>query len=128
MSFQREYSERYDRIKQPFTDFVFTYFTTMLYYEDYDNTSPEERLLLQQGMEAFGSIAPTYRIALLDKPTINLVFIQACDTGKFILCHLITLTFKFFYRQLYSQNQKKNPCHNIKVGTFAANKIIMLSS
>ena len=70
MSFQREYAERYDWIKRQFTDLAFTYFTAMLYYEDYDKTSPEERLLLQQGMEAFGGIAPTYRIALLDKPTI----------------------------------------------------------
>lgn len=70
MSFQREYAERYDWIRQQFTDLAFTYFTAMLYYEDYDNTPPEERLLLQQGMEAFGGIAPTYRIALLDKPTI----------------------------------------------------------
>ena len=70
MSFQREYAERYDWIKRQFTDLAFTYFTAMLYYEDYDKTSPEERLLLQQGMEAFGGIAPTYRIAFLDKPTI----------------------------------------------------------
>lgn len=70
MSFQREYAERYDWIRQQFTDLAFTYFTAMLYYEDYDNTPPEERLLLQQGMEAFGGIAPTYRIALLEKPTI----------------------------------------------------------
>ena len=70
MSLQREYAERYDWIKRQFTDLAFTYFTAMLYYEDYDKTSPEERLLLQQGMEAFGGIAPTYRIALLDKPTI----------------------------------------------------------
>ena len=70
MSFQREYAERYDWIRQQFTDLSFTYFTAMLYYEDYDKTPPEERLLLQQGMEAFGGIAPTYRIALLDKPTI----------------------------------------------------------
>lgn len=70
MSFQREYAERYEWIKQQFTDLAFTYFTAMLYYEDYDNTHSEERLLLRQGMEAFGGIAPTYRIALLDKPTI----------------------------------------------------------
>lgn len=70
MSFQREYAERYEWIRRQFTDLAFTYFTAMLYYEDYDKTSPEERLLLQQGMEAFGGIAPTYRIALLDKPTI----------------------------------------------------------
>lgn len=70
MSFQREYAERYEWIRQQFTDLAFTYFTAMLYYEDYDKTPPEERLLLQQGMEAFGGIAPTYRIALLEKPTI----------------------------------------------------------
>lgn len=70
MSFQREYAERYDWIKQQFADIAFTYMTATIYYEDYDNTSPETRLLLQQGMEAFGGIAPTYRIALLDKPTI----------------------------------------------------------
>lgn len=70
MSFQREYAERYEWIRQQFSDLAFTYYTAMLYYEDYDKTLPEERLLLQQGMEAFGGIAPTYRIALLDKPTI----------------------------------------------------------
>lgn len=70
MSFQREYAERYDWIKQQFADIAFTYMTAAIYYEDYDNTPPETRLLLQQGMEAFGGIAPTYRIALLDKPTI----------------------------------------------------------
>lgn len=70
MSFQREYAERYEWIRQQFTDLAFTYYTAMLYYEDYDKTPTEERLLLQQGMEAFGGIAPTYRIALLDKPTI----------------------------------------------------------
>ena len=71
MSFQREYAERYEWIRQQFTDLAFTYYTAMIYYEDYDKTTPEERLLLQQGMEAFGGIAPTYRIALLDKPTIE---------------------------------------------------------
>ena len=55
MSFQREYAERYEWIKQQF---------------DYDMMQPEQCLLMQQGMEAFGGNAPTYRIALLDKPTI----------------------------------------------------------
>ena len=70
MSFQREYAEQYEWIRQQFSDLAFTYYTAMLYYEDYEKTPPEERLLLQQGMEAFGGIAPTYRIALFDKPTI----------------------------------------------------------
>ena len=43
---------------------------SVLFYEDYDTMTPEQRLLMQQGMEAFGGNAPTYRIALLDKPTI----------------------------------------------------------
>ncbi len=70
MSFQREYAEPYEWLKQQFVDIAFTYLTAVLYYEDYDRMLPEQRLLMQQGMEAFGGIAPTYRIALLDKPTI----------------------------------------------------------
>ena len=70
MSFQREYAESYEWLKQQFVDISFTYLTSMLYYEDYDTLAPEQRLLMQQGMEVFGGIAPTYRIALLDKPTI----------------------------------------------------------
>ena len=70
MSFQREYAERYEWIKQQFTDLSFTYLTSVLYYEDYDKMPPEQRQLMQQGMQAFGGIAPTYRITLLDKPTI----------------------------------------------------------
>lgn len=70
MSFQREYAERYEWIKQQFNDLAFTYMTSVIYYEDYDMITPDHRMLLQQGMEAFGGIAPTYRIALLDKPTI----------------------------------------------------------
>ena len=70
MSFQREYAERYEWIKRQLQDITFTYLTSVIFYEDYDMLSPEQRLLMQQGMEAFGGNAPTYRIALLDKPTI----------------------------------------------------------
>lgn len=70
MSFQREYAEPYEWIKQQFIDIAFTYLTSVLYYEDYDTMTPEQRLLMQQSMEAFGGNAPTYHIALLDKPTI----------------------------------------------------------
>lgn len=70
MSFQREYGERYEWIQQQFEDIAFTYLTSMLYYEDYDTLTAEQKMLMQQGMEAFGGIAPTYKIRLLDKPTI----------------------------------------------------------
>lgn len=70
MSFQREYAERYDWMKQQFTDWAFTHVTSMLYYEDYDVMNQDARQMMQQSMAAFGGNAPTYHIALLDKPTI----------------------------------------------------------
>ena len=70
MSFQREYAERYEWMQQQFEDIAFTYLTAMLYYEDYDYLNSDQKMLMQQGMEAFGGIAPTYKIRLLDKPTI----------------------------------------------------------
>lgn len=70
MSFQREYAEPYEWMKQQFTDLAFTFLTSVIFYEDYDDMTPDQRLLMQEGMTAFGGIAPTYRIALLDKPTI----------------------------------------------------------
>lgn len=70
MGFQREYAERYDWLKQQFTDWVFTFTTSVLYYEDYDRIDEDTRNLYRQSMAAFDGIAPTYHIALLDKPTI----------------------------------------------------------
>lgn len=70
MCFQREYAERYDWLKQQFTDWVFTFSTSILYYEDYESTDEDTRNLYRQSMAAFDGNAPTYHIALLDKPTI----------------------------------------------------------
>ena len=42
----------------------------MLYYEDYDRLNQETRMIMQQSISAFGGNPPTYRIALLDKPTV----------------------------------------------------------
>ncbi len=49
MSFQREYAERYEWIKRQLQDITFTYLTSVIFYEDYDMLSPEQRLLMQQG-------------------------------------------------------------------------------
>lgn len=38
--------------------------------EEADAFDADEKKLMAQGVAAFGGIAPTYRIALLDKPTI----------------------------------------------------------
>ena len=70
MSFQREYAERYDWLLTQFKDWAFTFVSSFLYYEDYDTIDETTRDLYRQGMAAFGGIAPTYHIALLDKPTI----------------------------------------------------------
>ena len=70
MSFQREYAESYDWLTTQFKDLAFTFVSSFLYYEDYDKIDETTRDLYKQGMAAFGGIAPTYHIALLDKPTI----------------------------------------------------------
>lgn len=70
MSFQREYAERYDWLAQQFKDLAFSFYSSFLYYNDYDDLDEMTRDLYRQGMAAFGGIAPTYHIALLDKPTI----------------------------------------------------------
>lgn len=70
MGFQREYAEQYDWMKQQFVDWIFTLTTSDLYYEDYDLLDEDTRNLYRQAMAAFDGIAPTYHIALLEKPTI----------------------------------------------------------
>lgn len=70
MSFQREYAERYDWLTTQFKDWAFTFVSSFLYYEDFDKIDEMTRALYRQGMLAFGGIAPTYHIALLDTPTI----------------------------------------------------------
>ena len=44
--------------------------TSILYYNDYDLIDEDTRNLYRNGMAAFGGIAPSYHIELLDKPTI----------------------------------------------------------
>ncbi len=70
MSLQREYAEPVDWLLTQFKDWAFTFTTSILYYEDYDSLEEPQRNLYRMGMAAFGGIAPTYHIALLDKPTI----------------------------------------------------------
>ena len=70
MSFQREYAEPYDWVAQQFKDWAFTLTTSILYYNDYDLIDEDTRNLYRKAMAAFGGIAPSYHIELLDKPTI----------------------------------------------------------
>ena len=70
MGFQREYGERYDWLKQQFIEWAFLFVASALYYGAYSEKDVQPRMLLQQSMAAFDGNAPTYHIALLDKPTI----------------------------------------------------------
>ena len=70
MSFQREYAESYEWLKQQFTDLAFNVSTVHFYYNDKDILEDDTKRLLQQSIASFGGNAPTYRIMLLDKPTL----------------------------------------------------------
>ena len=70
MSFQREYAEPYEWLLKEFTDWAFTFVSAFLYYQDMDKLDDMQKDLYRQGMAAFGGIAPTYHIELLEKPTI----------------------------------------------------------
>ena len=57
-------------IAKALKDMTFPFITSRYFYEHGDAFDAHEKKLMAQGVAAFGGIAPTYRIALLDKPTI----------------------------------------------------------
>ncbi len=111
MSFQREYGERYDWVVAQFKDWAFTLVTSIFYYMDYDRLDEAARNAYRMGMAAFGGIAPTYHIALLDKPTIVWDF------------HSLLLGIQMMFSFLLTD--EKNPlrlCHNCQRAFLAARK------
>lgn len=70
MSFQREYAEPYDWLATQFKDWAFTFVASYLYYVDKEKVDEEDLIGYSLGVAAFGGIAPTYHIELLDRPTI----------------------------------------------------------
>ena len=70
MCFQRQYAEPYDWLVNQIKDWAFYVTNTFFYYLDYDRMTAEQRNTMQMGMAAFGGNAPTYHIALYEKPTI----------------------------------------------------------
>ena len=70
MSFQKEYAEPVEWIAKALKDLTFPFITSKYFYEEAAAFDADEKKLMAQGVAAFGGIAPTYRIALLDKPTI----------------------------------------------------------
>ena len=70
MGFQRQYAERYDWLAAQFKDWAFNMLTTYFYYEDQATMNDATKRTLEKSMAAFGGMAPTYHIALYEKPTI----------------------------------------------------------
>ena len=68
MSFQRQYAESYEWMKQVFTDWAFNTTTVFLYYNDYDKLDDDYKQLMRQSIRAFGGNAPVYHIELLEQP------------------------------------------------------------
>lgn len=61
-----------------------------LYYNDYDVMDEEQRDLYRQGMAAFGGIAPTYRVMLLDRPTVVWDFNSLMQSMQMMFCLMLT--------------------------------------
>ena len=70
MSFQRQYAESYEWMKQVFTDWAFNATTVFLYYNDYDKLDDDYKQLMRQSIRAFDGNAPSYHIELLEQPTL----------------------------------------------------------
>ena len=70
MSFQRQYAESYEWMKQVFIDWAFNATTVFFYYNDKDILDEDSKRLMQQSMRAFGGNAPSYHIELLEQPTL----------------------------------------------------------
>ena len=70
MSFQRQYAESYEWMKQVFTDWAFNATTVFLYYNDYDRLDEDYKQLMGQSIRAFDGNAPSYHIELLEQPTL----------------------------------------------------------
>ena len=80
MSFQRQYAERFDWLVEQFKSWAFTFMTSFLYYVDRDKTDDTTLEIYRKSMAAFNGNAPTYHIALLDRPTI------VWDFNSLLLC------------------------------------------
>ena len=66
----REYAEPYDWVVDQFKDWAYMVFTTFFFYKDGFIEDLQLRISLQEGMEAYGGVAPGYIILLREKPTL----------------------------------------------------------
>ena len=66
MSFQHEYAERLDWMKEQFIDWAFTLLTLFFFYEDKGGMTEKQKEFHRQSMAAFDGLTPTYHVALMD--------------------------------------------------------------
>ena len=90
MSFQRRYAERYDWLATQFRDLTFNLLGVFLYAEDYKKLDEDGQRLYQRGIAAFGSVAPTYHISLLDRPVLVLDFYSLLSELQMVSSVMLT--------------------------------------
>ena len=64
----REYAEPYNWVVDQFKDWAYMVSTTFFFYKDGFIEDLQLRISLQEGMEAYGGVAPSYIILLREKP------------------------------------------------------------
>lgn len=70
MTALKEYAEPYDWVVDQLKDWAYMVSTTYVFYNDGFIQDLQLRMSLQEGMEAYGGIAPSYIILLREKPTL----------------------------------------------------------
>ena len=90
ISFQRQYAERYDWLVTQFRDLTFNLLGVFLYAEDYKKLDEDGQRLYQRGIAAFGSVAPTYHISLLDRPVLVLDFYSLLSELQMVSSVMLT--------------------------------------
>lgn len=116
MCFMRNYAERYDWLEQVFQDWSFTFLSSFLYYEDYEDMDETVRDIYRKGMAAFEGIAPEYHIELRERPTIvwdfhslllaiqmMFSFILADETSRLKICANC-------YQAFFTENEDDDFC------------------
>ena len=91
LSFQREYSERLDWLRQQFVDWAFTMTTVFFYYHDYDHMSEKDREFYRQSMAAYDGITPSYHIELKkDRPVLMWNLNSLLQGIQLMVCKMLT--------------------------------------
>ena len=80
-----------------FKDWAFYVTNTFFYYLDYDRMTIEQRNTMQMGMAAFGGNAPTYHIALYERPRKNQISVDSLCEGVHELAPQSQLQFTITY-------------------------------